>query len=187
MKLTTQKFYRINGHATQLKGVTPDIALPDNYEDYKVGEKEEDYPLAWDEINPVRYERWNSGKELQEIKASSAKRMKTDTYFSLVEKNAKRLKALTDATNHSLNETKYHEQSVAILEESKTYDKLDKTETSLLVKNLTVDLPRVESDSTKKEMNGKWKANIKKDHYIDEAFSVISDLTKFPKHPVGNK
>ena len=29
VKLTLQKFYRINGGATQLKGVTPDIVIPD--------------------------------------------------------------------------------------------------------------------------------------------------------------
>ena len=54
VKITTQKFYRVNGDATQLKGVIPDIILPDPYYLLDQGEKEQDYPMAWDEINPAQ-------------------------------------------------------------------------------------------------------------------------------------
>jgi carboxyl-terminal processing protease len=43
LSLTIQKFYRINGKTTQLKGVTPDIILPDSYQLIDIGEKEEKY------------------------------------------------------------------------------------------------------------------------------------------------
>ncbi|MDB4107973.1 S41 family peptidase, partial [Bacteroidia bacterium] len=55
IKLTIQKFYRINGDATQLKGVSSDILLPDNYMYIKTGEKEHDYPLEWDQIESSNY------------------------------------------------------------------------------------------------------------------------------------
>ncbi len=50
VKVTMQKFYRINGGTTQLKGVIPDITLPDPYAYIDMGEKELDFPLPWDEI-----------------------------------------------------------------------------------------------------------------------------------------
>ena len=48
LKLTLQKFYRINGGSTQLKGVTPDIILPDNLEYLKLREKDDPDALPWE-------------------------------------------------------------------------------------------------------------------------------------------
>ncbi|MEO1715046.1 MAG: S41 family peptidase, partial [Bacteroidota bacterium] len=56
IKLTTQKFYRIDGGSTQLKGVTPDIILPDMYSYIETGEKEQEYPMNWTQIAPVPHE-----------------------------------------------------------------------------------------------------------------------------------
>ena len=46
LKLTFEKFYRINGGSTQLKGVTPDVALPDPYDYLKLREKDQPSALA---------------------------------------------------------------------------------------------------------------------------------------------
>lgn len=55
LKLTLQKFYRINGGATQLKGVVPDIVLPDRYEYLKFREKDNTAALPWDTIPRAEY------------------------------------------------------------------------------------------------------------------------------------
>ena len=55
VKMTIQKFYRIDGGTTQLNGVVPDIVLPDRYNLVAVGEKDTDYPLPWDEIPSTTY------------------------------------------------------------------------------------------------------------------------------------
>ena len=56
IKLTTQKFYRVNGGSTQLRGVTPDIILPDNFFYIKTGERDREYAMEWTEIDPVEYD-----------------------------------------------------------------------------------------------------------------------------------
>ena len=61
VKLTLQKFYRINGGSTQLKGVYSDIVLPDNLEYLKVREKDDEDALPWDEINKAAYTNWTPG------------------------------------------------------------------------------------------------------------------------------
>ena len=55
LKLTMQKFYRIDGGATQLKGVEPDIVLPDRYSKIDIGERELDHPMPWTEIEPLEF------------------------------------------------------------------------------------------------------------------------------------
>ena len=53
LKITTDKFYRINGGSTQLEGVKSDVITPDRYRYVDVGERDEDNPMRWDRIKPL--------------------------------------------------------------------------------------------------------------------------------------
>ena len=53
IKLTESKFYRITGESTQHRGVVPDIALPNFYNEEDIGESSYDNPLVWDEIGGI--------------------------------------------------------------------------------------------------------------------------------------
>ncbi|MGJ0638444.1 carboxy terminal-processing peptidase [Xenorhabdus bovienii] len=55
VQYTVQKFYRVNGGSTQLKGVTPDILMPTAEEPADIGENQEDNALPWDSIQPASY------------------------------------------------------------------------------------------------------------------------------------
>ncbi|MEI9909205.1 MAG: carboxy terminal-processing peptidase [Bacteroidota bacterium] len=81
VKLTLQKFYRINGGSTQLKGVSSDIVLPDQYENLKVREKDDVDALPWDEINKSPYANWNAGYDLKVIQQLSSQRLENDQAF----------------------------------------------------------------------------------------------------------
>src|SRR5678816_4146877 len=61
VKLTFRKFYRIDGGATQLRGVVPDIIIPDRLENAKLREKDNPDALKWDEIPKANYTMWNPG------------------------------------------------------------------------------------------------------------------------------
>ena len=58
LKITTDKFYRINGESVQLEGVKSDVIVPDSYMHIFNGEKDEENPLAWDKIDPAMYNPW---------------------------------------------------------------------------------------------------------------------------------
>ena len=60
LKITTDKFYRVNGGSTQLEGVKSDIIFPNRYSYVDIGEKDLENPLSWDKIDPARYN--NSSK-----------------------------------------------------------------------------------------------------------------------------
>ena len=53
IKVTMQKFYRINGASTQLRGVESDITLPSLTAGLQIGEGEQDYVLPYDSIPPT--------------------------------------------------------------------------------------------------------------------------------------
>ena len=55
LKMTVQKFYRIDGGATQRKGVIPDIIMPDYYNYMEFNESFTDYSMPWDEISSLTY------------------------------------------------------------------------------------------------------------------------------------
>ena len=55
LKVTTDKFYRVNGKSTQLEGVKSDIIFPDRYSYVEMGEKDQENPLAWDRITPANF------------------------------------------------------------------------------------------------------------------------------------
>lgn len=61
LKVTIQKFYRINGESTQYKGVEPDIVVPTVLDYLKSGEKYQDYSLPWDTVGMAKHMQWQSG------------------------------------------------------------------------------------------------------------------------------
>ena len=63
LQYTIQKFYRINGGSTQLKGVAPDIQFPDVIDSKEYGEEKEDNALPWDKIPSVNYSEVSEARE----------------------------------------------------------------------------------------------------------------------------
>ncbi len=59
LKVTIQKFYRVNGGSTQYKGVTPDIVLPSMLDYLETGEQYMDNSLPWDQVKDVNYNPWS--------------------------------------------------------------------------------------------------------------------------------
>jgi carboxyl-terminal processing protease len=174
LKLTTQKFYRINGGTTQLRGVTPDIILPDAYSYLEFGEKEQDYPLPFDEINPANYKPWpKSQLNIPQIKASSHDRIAHNKTLNLIEQSAERLKKQSDNTVRSLKLSAYLEEEKKAEAEAKRYEEVQKEVPVLDVVRLPQDLQALGSDTAKLARNKDFLKNLKKDVYIEEAVNVI--------------
>ena len=73
IKITTDKFYRINGESVQLEGVKSDVVIPDSYMHIFNGEKDENNPLKWDKIDAAFYNPWNGFKNFSFIKNNAQK------------------------------------------------------------------------------------------------------------------
>lgn len=64
LKMTIAMFYRVNGSSTQLKGVTPDIDIPNKESYIASGESEEEHALPWHEIKPKKHQQFNQVSQL---------------------------------------------------------------------------------------------------------------------------
>jgi carboxyl-terminal processing protease len=62
LKVTIQKFYRVNGGSTQYRGVVPDVVLPSMLDYLKTGEKYMDYSLPWDQVEDVGRQEWDGAR-----------------------------------------------------------------------------------------------------------------------------
>ena len=60
LKITESKFYRVSGGSTQHRGVVPDINYPSLFDPETIGESALDNALAWDQIAPTRFNRYNN-------------------------------------------------------------------------------------------------------------------------------
>ena len=100
LKLTMQKFYRVNGGSTQFKGVVPDIPLPDALTSFAKGEQESEYPLPWDEIAPGQLTSpANTLPAAGHAAAASAARVAASPGFRLITEAAERATARRKQTN----------------------------------------------------------------------------------------
>ncbi|HMW76110.1 MAG TPA: carboxy terminal-processing peptidase, partial [Saprospiraceae bacterium] len=180
VKITLQKFYRINGGSTQLRGVSSDIVLPDNFQDLKLGEKESKYAMPWSQIDKLNYSQnvYNIGN-VSELAAQSKERVGSNEIFSKIAANAKRLKKQRDQSVYSLNIEEYQNLKKNIEKESEQIKKLSETEIpGLAVSNLNVDLQSINSDSTKINRNAEFLKDMKKDIYVDETLNIMADLIR---------
>jgi carboxyl-terminal processing protease len=175
VKITMQKFYRINGGATQLKGVMPDVVLPDPYALLDIGEKDLDYPMPWDEIAKATYDEYKT-INYDKAKKGSADRLKTSSAFKLIEAESKELKSKKDDTKYSLVLEKYRAEQKELRTQNKKYDALKTDIKGFSAELTTVDRDAMKSDTTKLNKEIKWTKNIQKDNYIYEATNVMNDM-----------
>jgi carboxyl-terminal processing protease len=176
LKLTLQKFYRINGGSTQLKGVVPDIVIPDKYEYLKFREKDNTNALQWDEIASARdYKKWEGGYDLQAIKNLSNSRINSNPVFQGIRKNTEWLSQQNDK-EYSLQIDKFKKEQQVIRETARRVDSLEKLKTPLNISFLPQDSARLTGDKDKAERYNQWLKNLKTDIYLDQAVKVISDI-----------
>ncbi len=137
VKITIRKFYRINGASTQLKGVIPDIILPDtlSYSD-ELGESSLPNALPWDIIPAANYTHLDDVQPyLGTLLKKSEARVATNRDFAYVEQDIAALQKIQSAKTETLNERKAWEES----QKMKTQEEARNKEiTSRKVPNMTV-------------------------------------------------
>lgn len=101
---TIAKFYRINGGSTQLKGVTPDIAMPTLIDVTEFGEKTEPNALNWDKIAPSKYQKYSDPSFfVKDLMALHEKRISTDPVFKVIQSERERYYKLKNSKTLTLN------------------------------------------------------------------------------------
>ncbi|MBT6235915.1 MAG: carboxy terminal-processing peptidase [Bacteroidetes bacterium] len=179
IKLTIQKFYRINGDATQLKGVSSDILLPDNYMYIKTGEKENEYPMAWDQIPSSDYDTKMYNNISNKVYKKSEARVTESETFQLIEENARRWERERAYNTYPLSFSAYTAQEERDKKEGEKFEVLSKLVIDgFEVTNLEEDLEAINTEESRQKRNTDWIKNISKDPYVYESLQIIEDLNK---------
>ena len=144
LKLTKSKFYRINGHSTQLRGIIPDIIVPSFTEAIKAGEDSLDNPLPWDEIRPaIKIENNSLSPKIAVLKKKSADRIAKNEDFKKLQKDIERYRKNQEKKFLSLNIDvrwkEYQEQKRIIDEQEAQLNKNDETKATDKKKDILMD------------------------------------------------
>ncbi len=187
VKMTIQKFYRIDGGSTQLKGVEPDILLPDDFQHIEIGEKEYDYAMDWTSIDEIEYDQNVKGiGSIEKLRRKSSARVAASETFRLINENAKRLSESREDTEYSLNIESYSNEMDENKASAKKYESIMKDPIDgLEVINLDADKSEIQTDSSKIARNDKWLEEVTKDVYIEEALLIMKDMKS--RSPLKNR
>ena len=178
LKLTMQKFYRVNGGSTQLKGVTPDVQLPDRYRLIEVGEREYANAMEWSQLSSVPFEQevFQISNKDQLARNSSARVSKNEIFAELYDQGAW-YKESRDKTSYSLNLDQHQSYLENKKKKSERFkDLMSETIETLDIRNLPQDQSSIEFDDTTIARNDSWKENLNKDIYLEETLAIMRDL-----------
>lgn len=176
LKLTTQKFYRVNGGSTQLEGVKSDVVMPDRYSYIDVGERDYDNPLPYDKIEPAKYDVWDGYVDFDQAIAKSNARMAKSEQLALIDENARWIKKRRDELDVSLNFEEYYAEIERRKEETKKFDAIDTYDNKMSYRSLPNEIELMRQDTTLREKRKRWHKNLAKDIYVEEAINVLEDL-----------
>lgn len=176
IKLTTQKFYRINGGSTQLEGVKSDIVVPDRYSYIDLGERDQQNPLGWDKITPADYKIWDGYIDLDQAVKNSKERMAKNEQIKLIEENAKWLKEQQDENLISLKYDAYVGKEQEAKKRSERFKSLKDYDSKLSFGSLQYETELFTQDSVLREKRDRWHKDLARDIYVEEAVNVLKDL-----------
>jgi len=112
LKLTIQQFYRVNGDSTQVRGVGSDIVIPSLSEYLATDEKELDFALAFDHVNPAKHPDLGMvpPEVVKAVKDRSEQRIKASADFTKLAKEIEQFKVRKASKSLPLNEKELREQ-----------------------------------------------------------------------------
>ena len=184
LKMTIQKFYRINGGSTQIEGVYSDIAIPSRYSYMKFGERDLDGALAWNKVKQANYVQTNSYSNFTDVIYNSKQRISADPKFKLINKYAKWLKENQDDTTYSLNIDEFFKENDEQEKASKKFKSVFDYKSNLEFVSPKYELDLYKTDPSLKDKRIAWHKNLSKDVYVSEALNVLSELKLSNKNEI---
>jgi carboxyl-terminal processing protease len=131
LKVTIQKFYRIAGGSTQLRGVVPDVILPSIRDVMEIGEESLPQALPYDTIPPRTYTYASKAPlPLTELGNRVKARIEANPEFQYILEDTRRIKERLDKNTVSLNEQERQKE----LDENKARNEARKAERKERVK-----------------------------------------------------
>lgn len=180
LKVTIQKFYRINGSSTQLRGVNSDIVIPDILTYSDIFEKSQKFALPWDQISTTQYTTWQGTPKIDYtyIKEKSKERLKGSSYISSIEAIGNWTKELDKIDKISLSYDKFMNEMEKRSQQGKKYEKDITFDAKIKVEAPSYELVKFKQDTVLKAKREDWYKGMKKDFNLRESINVLNDIIK---------
>ena len=176
VKITIQKFYRVNGGSTQLKGVESDVVVPDKYKYIDVGERDMPNAMPWDKIEAAKFIPWTNNANFEKAIENSKKRIAENAYLKLIDENAQYVKQQQKENIFPLNYEAYKKVIEKNEEQSKKFKAISDYKSDLKFSSVASDEAKIKTNEDLKLRRDRWHESLQKDVYIDEAVKVLEDL-----------
>ena len=176
IKITTDKFYRINGESVQLEGVKSDVVIPDSYLHIFDGERDEKNPLQWDKIDAAYYTKWNGFKNINFITSNAQSRINSNDYHKLILKRAEWIKEQRDNKIIPLNFSSYKDYTNNNSKKNKLFESISDYSNNLNFKLLKTEKEFIMSNKELLSNRNRWHKNLKRDIFISEGINVLEQI-----------
>lgn len=174
LKLTIEKFYRVNGSGNQIRGVKSDVEIPDMFSVLDMSEDKEKHVMKWDSIPPARYTRLNN--DFSPVIEKAKARIAEDPYFKQVRENIEWLKARKENKEIPLSLDEFRAEDEQYRAEAKRFDQIDKFQSNLDYLSPAYERPLIEKDTTLASKRKTWHKDLKKDATLQQAVEILSDM-----------
>jgi carboxyl-terminal processing protease len=168
----------VNGGSTQLEGVKSDVVVPDRYSFIDIGEKDQENPLPWDQIEPASYEVWDGYIDFEETLKNSQARMAQNDQIKLIKENAEWIRDQRNNNVFPLNYEAYSREMEENESQAEKFNKLSDYQSNLTYKSLPYEEELFAADTILAEKRERWHENLSSDLYVEEAVNVLEDMKK---------
>lgn len=183
-KVTIEEYFRVSGGSTQLKGIVPDVLLPDPTSFVESGERTLFHAIPWSTIAPASFTKLPHTWKTADLAASSLDRTRGNADFATVTKFAKLMEARKDKTLRSLArdtwqaERKQTKAELDALDPKKREPKPLLEVVALGAAEAAPTPPAPTPDARTSQRMDKWKDTLARDLWVDEATRILADMKK---------
>ncbi len=176
LKITTDKFYRINGGSVQVEGVKSDITIPNRLSFIPIGENDEENPLEWDQIDSANYKKWDGYFNLDQVIKSSNDRINNSQFVSLVKENAKWIASKQSPKSFSLNYSIFKKIQADDKKYLSKFDDLKNYKNDLEFDFIENEEESIENSKEILERRKRWTKGLQSDFQLNEGLKVLDNL-----------
>jgi carboxyl-terminal processing protease len=185
-KITTAEYFRVSGGSTQLKGVVPDVLLPDPTSFVESGERTLFHAIPWTTIQPAPFVKVPHAWKTADLATASAARTQQSQELATVTKFSKIMEARKNKTTKSLERNSFQEENKRAKAELEAVDPKKQDRKPLLE---VISLPGNEAapaagaavDPRIQKRLDAWKDDLARDPWVDECTRILGDMKKATK------
>lgn len=177
-KITIQEYFRVSGGSTQLKGIVPDVLLPDPTSFIESGERTLFHAIPWSTIAPAPFTKVAHGWKTADLASSSAARTGANPDLATVMKFGKLMEARKDKTIRPLARDAWQAEHKRMKAELDALDPKKNEPKPLMVVLPLAQREAPAADARTQKRLDQWKDTLARDLWVDESTRILGDMKK---------